>query len=196
MEEEFVDIKGYEGLYQINRLGVVKSLNRIDNRGHLRDEKILKQNITGFGYNSIGLRKNNIRKRYLIHILLIKTFVGYYDKKYYAVDHIDRNTLNNNLDNLRIVSHRNNYNNKNNQSKYGVGVRFNKNNKFNSEIQINKKYVYLGNFQTKEQAHSKYLEVKNQIEEIEKITRSYSFTKTKINGEYFLDFFPIQSIIS
>lgn len=190
MEEEFVDIKGYEGLYQINRLGVVKSLERHREDGAFLKQRILKKCIDGNDYMYYGLHKNNKKVNKKIHILLFTTFVNEYNKLYYQIDHIDRNKQNNNLNNLRLVSKRNNQNNRTDESIYGIGVT-KRSNKYISTIGINKKNIHLGYFSTPQQAHSKYLEVKQQIEEIEKITRSYSFTKTKINGEYFLDFFPI-----
>lgn len=191
MEEEFVDIKDYEGLYQINRLGVVKSLSRYDASGHLRVEKILKTIVNIDGYCYVPLTKNKKLKNFKIHCLLYKTFICDYDNRYFQIDHINRIRTDNRLENLVLGTIRDNHNNRTNQSLHGCGVIIKYNSKYQSFININNKKIHLGVFRTPQQAHSKYLEVKSQIEEIEKTTRSYSFTKIKINGEYFLNFFHI-----
>lgn len=192
MEEEFVDIKGYEGSYQINRLGQVKSCERyVKHRNiyKLVTDRILKQHINSCGYLVVRLYKHSGNKTLPVHQLLVKTFKNNYDGKYYSCDHINKNKLDNTIENLRIVSIRDNNNNRLTESIYGVGVS-KYNNKFRALIRINNKRIYIGLFISQEQAYSKYLEVKKQIEEIEKVTRSYSFTKIKINGEFFLNFFP------
>ena len=50
-EEEFRDIPGYEGLYQVSNLGRVKSLK-------FSEEKILNNNINSGGYYRVGLYKD------------------------------------------------------------------------------------------------------------------------------------------
>lgn len=189
-ENEFVDIPEYEGLYQINRKGEVKSLERLVEHSlygsQHRKELILKSFFDTNGYKKVEL----LNKAYSLHKLLYKSFIADYDDKYFQIDHIDRDKQNNNLNNLRIVSNRNNCNNKTNNSIFGVGVTM-KGNKFKINIQINKKTIHLGIFETPDQAQQKYLEVKKQIEEIEKITRNYTFNRYKKDGEYFIEFFPI-----
>ena len=54
LEEEWRDIKGYEGLYQISSLGRVKSLGNDKSKR----EKILSNVPTKVGYLQIGLYKN------------------------------------------------------------------------------------------------------------------------------------------
>jgi hypothetical protein len=52
------DIKGYEGLYQINEYGEVKSLSRIviNNGGkQVLPERILKPSVVGKGYLKVDL---------------------------------------------------------------------------------------------------------------------------------------------
>lgn len=189
-ENEFRDIPNFEGLYQINCLGVVKSLERYDEAGRLLKEKILKNQLDVGGYYCIKLLKDNTRKHSKIHKLLYIVFVGNYDKRYFEIDHIDRNRLNNKLENLRLVSCRNNHNNRTNQSLHGCCVcKFG--NKYRTNICINNKLLHFGMFESQEDAHKKYLEIKSQIEEIEKVTHNYTFIRTKISKEYFIEFFPI-----
>jgi len=53
---EFVGIPGYEGKYQINRNGDVKSLARYDDNNHPVKERILKQSICrGTGLSAVKL---------------------------------------------------------------------------------------------------------------------------------------------
>lgn len=71
MKEEFKDIKGYEGLYQISNLGRVKSLNY----RHTGREKILKLKIDKDGYLLICLYKNGKQKFFTIHRLVAEEFI-------------------------------------------------------------------------------------------------------------------------
>ena len=41
MTEIWKDVAGYEGLYQVSNLGQVRSVGRIDSRGHFYKSKIL-----------------------------------------------------------------------------------------------------------------------------------------------------------
>lgn len=111
MEEIWKDIKGYEGLYQISNLGRVKRLkrqyetyNNLTRRYNTRivDEKIIKGTISK-GYNRIVLTKDKIEKNYFVHRLVIENFVRKV-KENENIDHIDCNKLNNNINNLEIVS--------------------------------------------------------------------------------------------
>ena len=70
------------------------------------------------GYRRIGLRKNNIEKKYLIHRLVALAFVkNTKPNEYNIVDHIDRNRENNDKDNLRWVNNKINVNNVSEESK-------------------------------------------------------------------------------
>lgn len=117
MDVIWKDIKGYEGLYQVSNLGNVKSLIR---------NIILKPDVST-GYNRVRLTKRNGSKRKLfqIHQLVAVAFLNHkidgYNK---VIDHIDENPLNNNVNNLRIVSQRDNIINyvKNNNKGFLLGV--------------------------------------------------------------------------
>lgn len=84
MIEEWKDIKGYEGLYQISNYGNVKSLNY----NNTKKGKILKTFIMRTGYIGIGLNKNNKRKPFKIHRLVAEAFIP-------------------NPENLPVVNHKN-----------------------------------------------------------------------------------------
>ena len=91
MKEEWRDIKGYEGIYQVSNLGRVKGLltNRI-----MALEKCKN------GYIRVGLNSHNKQKHFLLHRLVLIAFDGEHEDKTY-VDHIDGNPTNNKLSNLR-----------------------------------------------------------------------------------------------
>jgi hypothetical protein len=101
------DIKGYEGLYQINEYGEVKSLSRIviNNGGkQVLPERILKPSVVGKGYLKVDLRKNNKTKRYYIHKLVAEHFLEN-KYNYKIVNHKDGNKLNNHYKNLEWVTY-------------------------------------------------------------------------------------------
>ena len=96
--EEWRDVKGYEGLYQVSNKGRVKSLNRIDSRGNKVNEKILRPGKRN-NYLFVNLYKNGKRKLYDIHRLVAQAFLPNPDNLP-VVNHKDENKLNNNVENL------------------------------------------------------------------------------------------------
>ena len=77
-------------------------------------------------------------------------------KKPFMIDYRDHDGLNNRLSNLRIVTNRQNCENKlHNRNKHGlVGISFHKRDKvFTATIQVNSKNKHVGNFKTKEEAY-------------------------------------------
>ena len=76
--EEWKDIVGYEGQYQVSNIGRVRSLDRIINnhRGIYKRTGYIKAicDASG-GYKSVGLCKNGISKNILLHILVAKAFI-------------------------------------------------------------------------------------------------------------------------
>jgi len=106
-------------------------------------------------YFTIDLCKNKIGKTFRIHRLIALAFIENPENKE-CVDHIDGNSQNNNLTNLRWATisenNRNSKMNVNNTS--GTkGVSFKKsNNKWKAEITIEGKYIYIGCFEKIEDA--------------------------------------------
>lgn len=99
MEEIWVDVKDYEGLYQISNCGRVKSLGN-DKK---RKEKILKYGNTGDGHLTVALSKNGKIKKPQIHRLVAQHFIPNPQNKPIA-HHIDKNPENNNVDNIMWVT--------------------------------------------------------------------------------------------
>lgn len=102
METKWIDIKDYYGLYQINKNGEVKSLNRlVRHRSGFRTipERILTTNIYRDGYARTTLCKYGIEKQILIHRLMAIAFIPNTKNKPF-INHIDGNKQNNALENL------------------------------------------------------------------------------------------------
>lgn len=101
--EEWRDIAGYEGQYQVSNLGNVKSLDKYVNHfgggKRLRKGKILKPNTDNVGYKYIVIYKNKKNKTYKIHRLVAQAFIPNPDNLP-QVNHKDENKLNNTVDNL------------------------------------------------------------------------------------------------
>ena len=90
IKEEWKDIKGYEGLYQVSNKGRVKSI---------RNNIILKPIISDKGYYRVDLSKNNNKDRIRVHRLVAQAFIPN-PNNYPQVNHKDENKSNNRVDNL------------------------------------------------------------------------------------------------
>ena len=102
MEEIWIDIKDYEGLYQVSNFGRIKSLG---NGGSHKKEKILNTDKTNSGHLRLRLHKNGKGKKFLVHVIVAKHFI-YNDDilNKTQVHHIDKNPQNNKVDNLMWVT--------------------------------------------------------------------------------------------
>lgn len=110
--EEWKDIKGYEGLYQVSNEGRVKSLNRKCKKWN-GDRKV-KEKIISFtnvsGYLKVTLFRNGIRHYYLVHRLVAEAFIPNPDNKP-CIDHVNTVKTDNIVENLRWVTVKENINN-------------------------------------------------------------------------------------
>lgn len=98
---EWVTIRGYDGFYQINSSGQVKSLKRFSvnrNGPIVLKEKILKPSLSA-GYLLVGLRKNNVRKSFRLNRLVAIHFIPN-PLNLPEVNHLDGDKANNNYLNL------------------------------------------------------------------------------------------------
>lgn len=98
-KEIFVDIIGYEGLYQVSNLGKVKSMN-YRNTGK---EKIMKPSINTFGYQFVGLWRNGKLKYITVHRLVAMAFIPN-PKNLPQINHKDEDKTNNCVENLEWCS--------------------------------------------------------------------------------------------
>ena len=84
------------------------------------------------------------------------------------VDHINHDTLDNRKENLRIVTHRENQENRRNKSKHGVGVYKNKSG-FQVMVYADGKLHYLGMFRTTNdatEARNRFLELRRRLRNV------------------------------
>lgn len=106
-------IVGYEGLYEVSNMGRVKSLHYW---GGSR-VSIMKLKKNG-RYVSLMLCKNGVHKMKLVHRLVYEAFIAPLPKHkrrgkgddIYVINHIDENKHNNRLENLELVTHKQNIN--------------------------------------------------------------------------------------
>ena len=106
MEEEWREIKGYEGKYQISNLGRVKSLK--GNHGNYR-EKILSGSPNTGGYLQVDLLKNGKRNTFKIHKLVAIHFIDN-PNNLPEINHKDENKQNNKVSNLEWCTRKYNQN--------------------------------------------------------------------------------------
>jgi hypothetical protein len=109
MEEIWKDIPGYEGSYQVSNLGRVKSLPRIISNGkcfYLTKEKCIKNIPNTNGYLAVSLYKDKKAKKFMVHQIIYLSFKNIASNRKYVIDHIDNNKLNNQLNNLQLVTNR------------------------------------------------------------------------------------------
>ena len=105
MNEEWRDIKGYEGKYQVSNLGRVKSLNY----NHTKKEEILSNVPDAQGYLKVNLYKNGKKRTFTIHKLVAFHFIDN-PSNYKEINHLDENKQNNIVDNLEWCTRKYNQN--------------------------------------------------------------------------------------
>ena len=164
--EEFIDIPGYEGKYQVSNLGRVKSLSRVDTIGRKVKEKILKTQIDKGGYLRTKLSHKGKTKTFRIHQLVAMAFLGHIPCGHkQVVDHKNNVSTDNRLENLQLITSRENSSKdrKGGSSKY-VGVSWeNSRGKWRSKIRIGGKQILLGRYKDEYEAHLAYQKALNNI---------------------------------
>lgn len=160
--EEWRDIKGFEGLYQISSHGRVRSLARtIKRRNRIAQiqTRILRQYKNKFEYWNVDLKNDKIINKCRIHRLVAKTFIPN-PLNLQFVDHIDRNKHNNHISNLRWCSKSQNQQNVAktlNKSSTYKGVYYNMSrNRYHTNIRINDKQSFIGSYDNEVEAAEAY----------------------------------------
>ena len=110
--EEWRDIDGYEGIYQVSSAGRVKHLpttmvevasNGTVIQTRITKEYILKQKAIKQDYMHVGLALNGSVNSIGVHRLIATAFIPRLPNQT-EVHHIDRNRQNNSIDNLQWVT--------------------------------------------------------------------------------------------
>lgn len=155
--EKWVKIKDFE-TYEISDLG---NLRRKYSYGY----KIIKPNMNnGDNYPKYVLSKKGVFKSYKVHILVAICFMNYKPNKgFIVVDHIDNDKRNYCLNNLRIISLRDNVIKDKNRISGFPNVYKNRK-KWRARINYNNYNHCLGTYDTPEIAYSKIIEFLDKME--------------------------------
>lgn len=160
VNEVFKDMPSYEGLYQVSNYGNVKSFKRYS------DGRLLAPCLSSSGYLGVVLCKDNKKITKAVHKLMQSVFelgMGF-------VDHINGIKTDNCLENLRVVTSRQNTQNLEcHRNGKLVGANYRKDmahlkKPWQSRIQINGKTMCLGYFATELESHEVYMEKANQLD--------------------------------
>lgn len=166
--EIWVDIKGYENLYQVSNCGGVRvkarSVNQMTRWGHNATRTLpprtMRSTDNGYGYLIVQLTKQRKRKSYYVHRLVAEAFIGTI-KKGYVINHKDFNKKNNCVTNLEIATQKENvaYSvvnmskpRSNTKPKSGEKHIRLCGSKFEVGVKTKDKYYYIGRFETIEEA--------------------------------------------
>ena len=174
MIEVFKDVPNYEGIYQVSNFGNVKSLK-------WNKEKIMKQGISS-RYLAVNLRKENISKTFRIHVLVAMAFLDFKpNKQVLTIDHKNGVRTDNRLENLQIVTQRENIQNYHKSRKGQIGADWREQTKnWRSQIYINKRIVHLGLFEEEKDALKAYEIANQEIENFENKKQFRKLLKSKI----------------
>lgn len=112
--EQWRDIDGYDGMYQVSDLGRVRSLKY----GKVR---VLRPGKTKYGYLRVDLYRNGKHNHSFVHRLVAQAFIENDDDSKTVINHIDECKQNNRVDNLEYCTQQYNvtYNNVNWRRKNG-----------------------------------------------------------------------------
>jgi hypothetical protein len=148
MQEEWKPVVGYEGLYEVSNMGNVRAIKN----------KIIVLKPHKHNYLIVKLYKKNVGKNYNIHQLVAMSFLNHTPSGFkIVIDHINEDRFDNRLSNLQLLSTRENLSkSKKNKTSNYTGVRFKKG-KYESQITINNKSIYLGRFDDEYEAHLCYM---------------------------------------
>lgn len=168
MSEIWKDVIGYEGKYQVSNLGNVKSLpkKKCNYKGcFVTKEKILNKCARGKGkqyYFVVFFDKKAFGTHQLMAVAFLNHVIDGHKK---VVDHINNDSLDNRLENLQVITTRENITkDKKGKKLKSTGVYLCKQtNKFRARIYVDGITLELGRFKTELEASQAY---QNKLKEI------------------------------
>lgn len=105
--EEWRDVLGFEGRYQISNFGRLKTLTRVviePRRSYVRQGKIMNKYTNRDGYYRVKLYNGDASfKNESVHRLVAETFIGN-PNNLPEINHIDGNPFNNHVSNLEFCT--------------------------------------------------------------------------------------------
>jgi hypothetical protein len=140
----YVDLKGYEGRYMINKKGCIYSL---------LTNKVLIPYENNSGYLYVDLRKDNKTHRHYIHRLMGYNFLDLPENL--QINHKNKVRTDNKLKNLEVVTRKENDRHKHIGKKRGV-YWCKPRNVFHAYLWTDGVNRFLGSFKTKEDAYKIY----------------------------------------
>lgn len=152
MEETWRSLSNYPN-YSVSNLGNIKNIKK---------NTILKPSIHKSGYLVVQLFKEGFRKSSRLHRRIAEAFLDNFDETKF-IDHIDRNKLNNCIDNLRMATPLESCLNRGiwGKSKYKGAYFSEKRRDWRCQIRVNKKCISLGYYKTELECaltYNKYIE--------------------------------------
>lgn len=159
-------IKNYEN-YSITEKSIITNI---------KTGKILKHTVDKYGYLQVSLTSNGISKTKRVHKLMAETFLNHIScgmKE--VINHINNNKLDNNINNLEIVTPR--YNTTCHKKNGGYNL-IKSSNKWRAQIFYLDRNYHLGCYLTEVEAKEAYLKglniiLSNQLNTIELLKLSY-----------------------
>lgn len=103
MKEIWKKIPVFNHEYAASNLGRIKAMEHYDKRGHLRKEKLIKQQTTPHGYKRVGLFDGKKVKYFYVHRLVYVAFIGPIPDGM-QLNHLNENGFDNRPENLSLVS--------------------------------------------------------------------------------------------
>lgn len=114
--------------------------------------RVMKQSINNLGYKTVNLYISGKQTTCKVHRLIAQAYLPDYSEDL-QVDHEDRIRTNNDISNLRMVTHT-----ESQQNKDSKGYCYHKaSGKYQARIMVNGKDEYIGIFDTPEEAREAYL---------------------------------------
>lgn len=93
--EQWKDITDYEGLYQVSDLGNIRNAN----------STLMKKTLDSYGYYTVTLYKNKVKKTFKVHRLVAQAFIEGYSINL-QVNHKDEVKTNNTVSNLELCDNK------------------------------------------------------------------------------------------
>jgi len=154
--EEYRPIIDFDN-YEVSNLGNVRNI---------KTGRILKGSVNGRGYLMVGLSKDKKPTKKTIHRIIAEVFIDNPENKPSA-DHIDNDKKNNDIKNLRWATSKENSQNRkisNRNTSGAKGVTWVKNaNKWLAQIKIDGINIYLGLYDTLEDAKEARIKRANEV---------------------------------
>jgi hypothetical protein len=102
------DVVNFEDTYTISITGEIISKPRKGGNNSVIKPKVMQPFNNGTGYLQVNLTNSDgIRKKYYVHRLVYETFAGPIPEGY-EIDHIDCNKTNNAIENLQLLTRKEN----------------------------------------------------------------------------------------